>query len=181
MFWSQIGQLVANSAYILRDDSRYRLRPEADLWLDMDEFLILAEKGESLIEESPQEAVLFLEKAVDLFQGEYLPDTRYETWAAARREQLSACFLQTADHLCVLYLENQNPEQVIQLCQKILAEDNCWERAYRHLMIAYDLLGDHGQVARTYQRCLDVLQKELNITPSQETLASFQNLVGQIS
>ena len=169
------------SAYIYRDDSRYRLRPEADLWLDMDEFLILAEKGEGLIEPYPQEAVLLLEKAVDLFQGEYLPDTRYETWAAARREQLSACFLQTADHLCVLYLENQNPEQVIQLCQKILAEDNCWERAYRHLMIAYDQLGDHGQVARTYQRCLDALQKELNISPSQETLASFQNLVGQIN
>jgi DNA-binding SARP family transcriptional activator len=44
-------------------------------------------------------------------------------------------------------------------------------------MTAYDQLGDHGQVARTYQRCVEVLQKELEISPSPETMASFQSFV----
>ena len=167
----------SESAYIARYDSRYHLRPEADLWLDVDEFLELAEGGKNLLQEDPCQAIRDLEQALTLYQGEYLPDTRYETWAASRREQLSVAYLQAADHLCELYLQNQSPEQAIQLCQRIINEDNCWERAYRHLMTAYDQLGDHGQVARTYQRCVEVLQKELEISPSPETMASFQSFV----
>jgi len=88
-------------------------------------------------------------------------------------------YLQSADHLCEFYLKENNAEQAIQLSQQILSEDNCWERAYRHLMAAYHQLGDHGQVARTYRRCVDVLQTELDISPSPETLANYQDLVGQ--
>lgn len=171
----------SESAYIARNDSRYYLRPEADLWLDVDEFLEFAERGKSLLQKDPGQAIRDLEKALTLYQGEYLPDTRYETWAASKREQLLVAYLQAADHLCELYLQNQSSEQAIQLCQQIINEDNCWERAYRHLMAAYDQLGDHGQVARTYQRCVEVLQKELDITPSPETKASFQSFVSHSS
>ena len=169
----------SESAYIARNDSRYSLRSEADLWLDVDEFLALAKRGKSLLQQAPCQAICDLEKALTLYEGEYLPDTRYETWAASRREQLSVSYLQAADHLCELYLQNHCPEQAIQLCQRIIDEDNCWERAYRHLMTAYDQLGDHGQVARTYQRCVEALQKELDISPSPETQASFQSFVSQ--
>jgi DNA-binding SARP family transcriptional activator len=167
------------SAYIIRDDSRYTLRQEADLWLDMEVFLTLLKEADSVMVQFPQQAVMILEKAVALYQGEYLPCTRYETWAAARREQLLVAYLQAADHLCEYYLKGHNPEQVIQLSQQILSEDNCWERAYRHLMAAYDQLGDHGQVARTYRRCVEILQEELDISPSPETSTSYRDLVGQ--
>jgi len=168
-----------DSAYIARDDSRYKLRQEADLWLDMDIFMTLLKKADRMMPQSPQQAVDILEEAIGLYQGEYLPDTRYETWAAARREQLLVAYLQAADHLCEYYLKDHNPEQVIQLSQQILSEDNCWERAYRHLMEAYDQLGDHGQVARTYRRCVEILQEELDISPSPETKTSYQVLVGR--
>jgi len=171
----------SESAFIIRHDSRYYLRPEADLWLDVEEFLKLAGQGQQLLVEEPEEAIQVLESALSLYQGDYLPDTRYEIWAASRREQLSVMYLQAADHLCELYLKDHNAEQIIHLCQHILAEDNCWERAYRHLMAAYDQLGDHGQVARTYQRCVEVFQNELGISPSPETQASFQTLVRQTS
>ncbi len=168
-----------DSAYIIRNDSSYVLRPEADLWLDTDIFLALLKNADKLLVQSFQQAVPVLEQAIRLYRGEYLPDTRYETWAAARREQLLVAYLQAADHLCELYLMDNNPEQAIKLSQQILSEDNCWERAYRHLMVAYDQLGDHGQVARSYRRCVENLQSELDISPSPETLTSYKSLVGQ--
>jgi two-component SAPR family response regulator len=112
-----------------------------------------------------------------LYRGEYLPDALYETWAAIKREQLSVIFLRGADHLCDLYLKIQKPEEAIKLCQRIFEEDNCWERAYRHLMGAYDQLGDHGQIARTYQRCVQTMQKELGISPSSETELQYKELI----
>jgi len=63
------------------------------------------------------------------------------------------------------------------LSQRILARDNCWERAYRHLMQAYNALGDRGQLARTYQRCLQTLKDELDVPPSQETQDLYRKLV----
>ena len=61
----------------------------------------------------------------------------------------------------------------------MLALDNCWERAYRHLMLAYAQLGDHGQLARTYQRCVDTLRSELDVAPSLETEKLYHTLTSQ--
>ncbi|MBU1660058.1 MAG: bacterial transcriptional activator domain-containing protein, partial [Chloroflexi bacterium] len=117
-----------------------------------------------------------LQRAVSLYAGEYLPETLYETWAAEERERLSALFLELADQLAGIQLEKKQYTEVIELCQRIFGQDNCWERAYRYLMLAYDHLGDRGQVGRTYQRCVQTLQEELDLPPSKETEALYQNL-----
>jgi DNA-binding SARP family transcriptional activator len=43
-------------------------------------------------------------------------------------------------------------------------------------MTVYDHLGNHGQVARTYQRCQQTLQAELDVSPADETEALYQEL-----
>jgi DNA-binding SARP family transcriptional activator len=58
----------------------------------------------------------------------------------------------------------------------MLAQDNCWERAYRHLMIAYHGLGDYGQIARVHRRCVQTLREELDVDPAPETKALFRTL-----
>ena len=117
-----------------------------------------------------------LEQAVALYQGDYLPEALYETWAAAERERLAVTFLSAADRLAELYLEERRYEQAIELGHRILAADNCWERAYRHLMIAYDRLGNRGQIARVYQRCVQTLRDELDVAPTDETNHLFAQL-----
>lgn len=163
----------SESAYITREGSSYLLRPGADLWLDAEEFVNLVRRADS----QPEQALSLLEKAINLYQGEYLPDARYETWAAAEREYLSVLFLHSADRLSELCLQSGRFEETIELCQRILAQDNCWERAYRLQMLTYDRLGDHGQVARTYQRCVQALHDELNVPPSADTDNLFRSLI----
>lgn len=159
----------ADSAFILREGSTYSLRPGADLWLDAEEFMQRARgsSGRDLNQ---------LQRAVNLYQGEYLPDALYETWAAEERERLSALFLETADHLVETMLRHARYAEAIELAQRLLAQDNCWERAYRHLMLAYDKLGDRGQVGRTYQRCVQALRDELDVSPSLETEKLYHRL-----
>ena len=163
----------SESAYILRQGSIYAIRPDADYWLDVDEFQANLKKSEQ--SEGASE-LNYLETAVGYYQGEYLPDARYESWAAIEREHLSVKFLHAADRLCELYLKNDRFEDVIDLAQYILIQDNCWERAYRHMMEAYHQLGDHGQMARTYQRCVQTLRDELDVSPSLETKHLYSQL-----
>jgi len=171
----------SESAYVLRDGSTYRLRPGADLWLDVEAFVQSIQAAEELASGQSDQAVPYLEKAISLYQGEYLPDTRYENWAAAEREHLAVLFLRAADHLCDLNVQNERFEETIDLCYRILNQDNCWERAYRHLMIVYDRLGNHGQVARTFLRCQQTLQDELAVPPSDETETLYQKLTEKLS
>jgi len=162
----------AESAYILREGSTYALRPTADLWLDADRF----SQG---VRQPPRAGIPIvdqLQQALGLYQGEYLPETLYETWAAEERERLAAQFLEVSDHLLELLLKEDHYQEVIDLSQRMLAQDNCWERAYRHLMLAYHKLGDRGQVGRTYQRCAQTLSDELDVSPAPETQALYEKL-----
>lgn len=165
------------SAYVLREGAVYSLRPGADFWLDSEAFAALARQADGLFEREPEAARLLYRQALALYQGEYLPDARYETWAAAEREHLAVIFLNAADRYCELCLRQTQLEEAIEACQRILAHDNCWERAYRYLMLAYDRLGDRGQVARAYQRCIQTLREELDVSPSEETETLYRRLV----
>jgi len=162
----------SESAFILREGSTYGLRPNADIWLDADQFVNAVQEAGKTAPESLE----LLQKALEMYQGEFLPDTLYETWAAEERERLAALYLETADHLSELWLKNKQYKQVIDLCQRILLQDNCWERAYRQLMVAYDALGDRGQIGRTYQRCVQTLREELDVAPSPKTTKLYRAL-----
>lgn len=161
----------SDSAFIVRDGTTYTLRLHADLWLDSDHFARLAREG------FKPKAMASLEQAVNLYHGDYLPDALYEPWAAEERERLAVLYLEAADKLCELYLGEERFNEVVDLSQRILARDNCWERAYRHLMQAYNALGDRGQLARTYQRCQQTLKDELDVLPSQETQELYKKLI----
>ena len=161
-----------DSAFVVRDGSTYTLRPHADLWLDSEQFAnAIREAGKPT-----SDPLALLEQAVGLYRGEYLPDALYENWAIEERERLSTLYLEAADRLSELYIQKEKFNQAIDLCQRVLAQDNCWERAYRHLMLAYDSMGDRGQVGRTYQRCTQTLRDELDVSPSAETRALYERL-----
>ncbi len=161
------------SAFIVRQGTTYTLPPAADIWIDVAEFDGLLAQAQ----ERPREAPLLIERALSLFRGEYLPDARYEPWAEDERRRLNTAFLDAADALCEHYLSARRPAAAVELAQRMLAVDAFSERACRHLMRAYHLLGEHGQIARVYQECCERLRHELGVEPSQETQTLFYHLI----
>lgn len=166
----------APSAFVSREGSVYAVRPEADIWFDVNEFLEKVRDAELIWERDSETAYSLLGEAINLYEGEYLPDNRYEAWAAVEREHLSVVFLQAADRFCEAALERETYDVVIEISRRILEQDNCWERAYRYLMMAFDRLGDRGQMARTYQRCVETLRKEIDVAPAVETVSLYDQL-----
>jgi DNA-binding SARP family transcriptional activator len=168
-----------DSAYVLREGTIYGLRPGSDLWIDVDHFEELLREGEHLLGQDLDQAMAVYQRALELYKGEYLPDARYLDWSTIEREHLAVLYLQAGDKFCEHSLKRGNFQAVIEVCHRILAQDSCWERAYRHLMAAFDGLGDHGQVARAYQRCVEIMKTELNVRPSDETEQLYQQLTGR--
>jgi DNA-binding SARP family transcriptional activator len=163
----------ADSAFIQRGGAAYSLRRTADLYLDADQF---AQDARQALRSGQGDLANLLALA-SLYQGEFLPETLYETWAAEERERLAAIFLEFSDLLVERLANESRWAEVIELSQRVLKQDNCWERAYRHIMNAYHHLGDRGQVGRTYQRCVQILRQELDVSPAPETEKLYQDLI----
>jgi DNA-binding SARP family transcriptional activator len=157
-------------AYIARDGSAYRLRPEADLWLDSAAFVDACAEGVSLLDAGrPEEGGVALARALALYAGDYLPDVAYEDWASVERERLRGAFLRAADQLAAALARAGRDDEALEICRRILAQDSCWERAYRIQMLAHARQGNRPQALRCYQRCADALSAELGVAPARAT------------
>jgi DNA-binding SARP family transcriptional activator len=55
--------------------------------------------------------------------------------------------------------------------QKLLAQDDCREDAYRYLMLSHARLGQPARALHWYNLCVRTLRRELGIEPSVETQA----------
>ncbi len=161
-------------AFIVREGSAYRLRPEADVWLDAIEFERECETGLRSNDIDP--AIAALRAALHWYRGDYLPDALYEDWASEERERLLSLYLRAADKLAGLLIERGEFEEALDICQAILARDACWERAYRLIMTAHTRQGNRPLALRAYQRCVTTLRDELGVEPSAATTSLYQQI-----
>lgn len=169
----------APSAFVVRDGSRYGLRPDGDIWLDAAEFDELVAAGDQQLTKRPLTATETYRQALKLYEGEYLQEFPYEEWSSEERERLLTTYLRTAERLARALSEQGEWEEVIAVCELILARDDCWEQAYRLMMGAFLALGQRPQALRAYQRCVERLDSELGVQPAAATTQLYHKILAQ--
>ena len=166
----------APSAYVLREGTLYGLRPGADLLLDAAQFEQAVVEGDRLAAKGDEAFIERYRAALALYGGDFLQDYPYDEWASEERERLLGLWLHAADRLASALAERTRWREVIDVCQAILQRDECWEQAYRLLMLAHARLGNRAQALRTYQRCVERLRAELDVPPSAATVGLAEEL-----
>ncbi len=156
----------------------YLLNPELAVWLDFEEFEKFVQAGRRLeAAGQPAEAIAEYSIAEGLYQGDFLEEDLYEDWPSMQREHLRSLYLDIADRLSEYYVQQGEYTAAIALCQKVLAQDNCYEQAHRRLMHCYLGLGQRHLAVRQYQTCVEALREELDLTPSEETVALYRRII----
>jgi two-component SAPR family response regulator len=161
-------------SYIIRDGLSYHLNLDK-IWLDiemMEQYIIIA--NEAFIA-NPLLAKESFREALNLHQGIYLPSRLYEDWSSEERERTQVLILGAYITMAEMTLD-ENPMESIRLSQNALTIDPCWEDAYRIQMQAYLLKGNRPQAIKTYQTCVDVLDREYGIDPLPETKKLLQQI-----
>jgi DNA-binding SARP family transcriptional activator len=163
--------------FVIRHNSTYGLNPLALIQVDADSFERLVEQGRAeAAAGATGAAITCYRQALTLYQGDFLPECLYEDWCSDERERLLTLYLNAASRLASLLAGQGAWDEVIQTCQRILARDNCWEEAYRLMMLAYDSMGNRAMARRVYQECAETLRRELDTTPSPTTEALYVSL-----
>ncbi len=157
----------AEPQFIQRYGLTYGLNPEL-IWIDADAFEALVAAGNQALPTSVEEAIAHHQRALALYNGDYLPERLYEDWSSAERERLQVLALGLMTTLAELLLDKNSLES-IRLTQRVLTIDPVWENAYRTQMHAYLMQGNRPLALRTYQRCEQVLRHELGVEPLPET------------
>lgn len=164
-------------SHIIFEYDSYMLNPELQIWVDYETFLENLSSGQKLEQRGELEGAMNLySAAVAHYQGEFMEEDRYEDWPTSTREKLRENYLDLLDRLSRYYFDQTDTSTCTTMCRKILAVDPCREEAHRRLMRCYLHHGQPYLALRQYHLCEEALQKELDISPMEETLVLYQTI-----
>lgn len=160
------------SAYIIRKQSMYKLQDSVAFTSDLDYFKKFAELG--LNEKQPTIAIEWLLKAVSLYQGNLLEDCYMFDWLQQKREELVKLYILVVEGIAQTYSRLQDFREVIYWAEKLIQLDSTWEEGYRLLMLGYYHLDNRPLALKWYEKCVDALERELNIEPMESTIQIYE-------
>jgi DNA-binding SARP family transcriptional activator len=154
--------------YLRFEEDRVYLGPAS---VDVRDF----EEAASRADQTSQAADI--EAALSLYRGDLLPEDLYEDWAAGAREGLQ----RTAVRLLLTRAERQvlrgDLAAAADTLHRVLSMDPVHEEAHRELILVYARQGSRHQAIRQYQRCRELLQAELGVEPSPETMGVYEKVL----
>jgi ATP/maltotriose-dependent transcriptional regulator MalT/DNA-binding SARP family transcriptional activator len=158
---------------IMFDEIYYRFNRTLDYEYDVEAFesyLTRAHKTRDVTKR-----IEWIQKAVDLVHGPYLNEVD-AFWAAEERERLAQMHVSALENLAYLYLDANQLDQCLAVCQTALKHEPYKEIIYQFEMRAYAARGDRTAIARQYNACKTALKEGLGILPSRETAALYRDL-----
>lgn len=174
------GENASDRLLLLEPDS-ICLVPCDGLRLDIAEFEqayapITTVSGEHLGDSEFQS----LQHAARLYQGDLL-EGWYQDWCLYERERLQDLYLMLLGKLIACCEWRGQLDEGISYATALLRYDPAHELTHARLMRLYYLAGDRTSALRQYKHCVEALDKELNVSPSERTVALYEQIRSDLS
>lgn len=167
---------VPRGSFLVSRNRCISLSPDANLWLDVEEFERLCVDAQSLSLPYPtEEAAREFEEAVSLFRGDLL-ESCDEPWCVERQEQLNAKLVTCLNYLMHFYTRRKGYEKAIVYGLRLLQPDPLREHVHRCVMLCHHLMGNRPAAIRQYETCRDALADELDLAPIPQTRALYNQI-----
>ena len=200
LLWPASGQRAARRALTRRvselnkilgkdwlesDRERVGLRRHTDLWLDVAQFQQKLDDCQTHNHADdmvcPTCLVLLTEAATiyraDFLTGFTLPDCPdFDEWQFFQAEELRQTLALVLERLIQGRVAQGKIEAAIPHARRWLALDSLHEPAQRQLMLLYAQTNRQAAALRQYQICVETLETELGVRPSDETTALYKKI-----
>jgi len=161
--------LLSNNCYVIN----HKLRISSDV----KRFLTYWNKSRFLkVDNRVGPVVNELELAASLYHGDFMQDDRFEEWTISERENLREVYLEILENLSRIYSLDGKPKAAIELCKSIIEKDDCREKVHRRLMLCYHRIGERDHALRQFQKCKEILKRELDVGPSASTVDLYRKI-----
>jgi ABC-type oligopeptide transport system substrate-binding subunit/DNA-binding SARP family transcriptional activator len=161
-----IRRCLPDDSLLVSDVQSAQFDPQADLWLDVEEF-------ESLVARPDTGSLQF---AVELYRGEFM-EGFYDDWALNERYRLETTFSEALARLMTGLELQGRAEDALATALRLLRHDPLREDAHRVAMRAFCRLGQRNAALEQYHRCQEIVQQELGAEPMSETTVLYQEIL----
>jgi DNA-binding SARP family transcriptional activator len=163
--------------FVLFRQGRYSFNPALRLWVDAEAFVECMHRAQAADQQGDAgTAMAAYRVAQAVYHSALLVDDRYEDWLIPQRQGLQDSYLKVLTRLAAHDFAREAFEACAASTAKMLEVDNCNEEAHRLLMRCYSRMGHTHLALRQYHFCVDALARELNLIPSPQTVALFQQI-----
>jgi ATP/maltotriose-dependent transcriptional regulator MalT/DNA-binding SARP family transcriptional activator len=160
---------------IAKDSGRYILDPRGKFIFDVQDFQQALQKADEAPKGSP-EAIKFMEKALNLYKGQFAPDF-YSEWAETLRWQMEEQFMSLLGTLAAAYSGQGEFKKSADLSQRIIELDEFNEAAWYRLMSSYILSGQDEAARYCYNRYAAIITKEMD---DDEAIPDFDEIAREV-
>ena len=157
-------------------EGRYAFNRSLNYFFDVEAFEENLSEGRRLHSEAPEQAIRHLEKAADLYGGDFLEDFADSEWAMVRQDELWRGYQEALLLLGGLLFARGRQAEAAEAYRKAIAHDGLLEEAHRELMRCYAALGERGRAIRHYEELVELLEEQLGTAPAPETSALHERL-----
>ena len=159
--------------WLLAVDDTISLQP--DYWCDVIQF-------QQVVTNPAEQSMARLQEAADLYQDHFLAgfslsdSATFDDWQYFQTDSLRQQLGTTLQHLSAAYEAKNLAEQAITQCRRWLSLDPLHEPAHQQLMRLYAHSGQKAASLRQFDQLQQILNEELGISPSPQTIALYENI-----
>jgi LuxR family transcriptional regulator, maltose regulon positive regulatory protein len=145
--------------------------------VDVKEFCFFYQKGQELEKagDGPK-ALDYFTQALNLYQGDFLPEEQYAPWVINRREELKEIYLDLLTRMARYHEQAGTLKKAASYLKQAIAAEPLREEAYRSLMTLYADSQMVNEALRIYEACRKALKVSLDTGPDPVTKALFQGI-----
>lgn len=164
---------LSDESHILFSNGCYCWNQDVDYWLDADEFEKLLSQARKLATTSTPEAIDLYERGLELYRGDYLVESYFSQWVLPSRYYYYNLFIKATSEYASLLLAAGRTHQVVQHCERALAQYPFEEDLHRFYMQALLAEGKVNQARLHYEYMAKQFYREMGVKPSQELMDLF--------
>ncbi len=112
----------------------------------------------------------------DLLEGLSIRAESFETWRSAEQARLRNLACDVLSRLAARYDEQDEPARAIEASERLLVLDPVREDGHRRLMLLFAKSGQRARALKQYRICEEVLQRELDARPANETTSVYTEI-----
>jgi predicted ATPase/DNA-binding SARP family transcriptional activator len=165
----RLRKALGTSEWITLAGERYRLDPAVTLEFDASSFESEVAAALRAMKRKEPGAPATLERALERYHGDFMDGEPAGDWHLELRDRLQRLYIDGLTALGELQMAEERWSKAADSFRRVLARDELHEQAWRRLMSCHARLGERSQALRLYQRLTELLKKELDAEPDEET------------